>query len=157
MKKLLSLITCFALCVMLVMPVSAAEVKATENVAVEEAVIENEAVAYSTGYFTGQTGKMNSWEGTESAAYTISSGSIPREAVVTKVTLNVPVSSGSSGFYIFVECPDGTYAERYVSRSGQITITDLNGHLAYGKWKISIMSVGQVSTATARMRVDYSY
>ena len=66
MKKLLSLITCFALCVMLVMPVSAAEVKATENVAVEEAVIENEAVAYSTGYFTGQTGKMNSWEGTES-------------------------------------------------------------------------------------------
>ena len=78
-------------------------------------------------------------------------------AEVTKVTLNVTVSSGSSGFYIFVECPDGTYAERYVSRSGQITITDLNGHLAYGKWKISIMSVGQVSTATARMRVDYSY
>ena len=50
MKKLLSLITCFALCVMLVMPVSAAEVKATENVAVEEIAIDNEAVAYSTGY-----------------------------------------------------------------------------------------------------------
>lgn len=155
MKKLLSLITSFALCAMLVMPVSAAEVKAAENVVVEEAAVDNEAVAYAAGYFTGQTGKMNSWEGTESAAYTISSGSISRDAEVTKVTLNVTVSSGSSGFYIFVECPDGTYAERYVSRSGEITITDLNGCLAYGKWKISIMSVGQVATATARMRVDY--
>lgn len=157
MKKLLSLITCFALCAMLVMPVSAAEVKAAENVAVEEVTVDNEAVTYSTGYFSGQTGRMNSWDGTESAAFTISSGSINRNAVVTKVTLNVTVSNGSSGFYIFVECPDGTYAERYVSRSGQIVINDLNGCLAYGQWKISIMTVGQVSTATARMRVDYSY
>ncbi len=157
MKKLLSLITCFALCAMLVISVLVAEVKAAENVVVEEVTVDNEAVAYTTGYFTGQTGRMNSWEGTESAPFTISSGSIPRNAVVTKVTLNVTVSSGSSGFYIFVECPDGTYAERYVSRSGEIVITDLNGCLAYGQWKISIMSVGQVATATARMRVDYSY
>lgn len=157
MKKLLSLITCFALCTMLAMPVSATELKTETNVTDENVIVDSIAATYSTGYFTGQTGKMNSWEGTESAPYTISSGSIPEAAVVKGVTLNVTVSNGSSGFYIFVETPEGDYTDRYVSKSGEIRISDLNGCSAKGKWKISIMSVGQVSTATARMRVDYSY
>ncbi len=157
MKKLLSLITCFALCVMLVMPVSAAEVKATENVAVEEIAIDNEAVAYSTGYFTGQTRKLNSWDGTESVRSPISSGSIPKGAVVKGITLNVTVSSGSSGFYLLVESPQGDVVSTYVSRSGEIKLSEFNGDPASGTWYVSIISVGTVATATARMRVDYSY
>lgn len=157
MKKFLSLITCFALCAMLVMPVSAAEVKATETVSVEDVTIGSRAAAYSTDYFTGQTRKMNSWEGTESVRSPISSGSIPENAVVKGITLNVTVSSGSSGFYLLVESPQGDVVSKYVSRSGEIKITEFNGDPARGTWYVSIISVGTVSTATARMRVDYSY
>lgn len=155
MKKLLSLITCFALCAMLVMPVSAAEIKAADFEAVED--VNGKAATYSTGYFTGQTRKMNSWEGTESVRSPISSGSIPEGAVVKGITLNVTVSSGSSGFYLLVESPQGDVVSTYVSRSGEIKISEFNGDPASGTWYVSIISVGTVATATARMRVDYSY
>ena len=157
MKKLLSLITCFALCAMLVMPVSAAEIKAADFETVEDVDASGKAATYSTNYFTGQTRKMNSWEGTESVRSPISSGSIPEGAVVKGITLNVTVSSGSSGFYLLVESPQGDVVSTYVSRSGEIKISEFNGDPASGTWYVSIISVGTVATATARMRVDYSY
>ena len=153
MKKIFSMLMCFALCAILITPmsVSAAEAAPVSN------DIEIESAAYTTNYFSGQTGRMNSVNGIESAAFNISSGSINSEAKVTKVTLNVTVSNGSSGFYIIVEDPYGNYVEKYVSRSGEIVIYDFNGLYAKGTWKVSIQTVGMVSTATARMRVDYTY
>ena len=153
MKKFFSMLMCFALCALLITPmsVSAAELDSASN------DITLESATYMSNYFTGQTKKMNSLNGMESAASNISSGSINSEAKVTKVTLNVTVSSGSSGFYIIVEDPYGNYAEKYVSRSGEVTFTEFNGLSAKGTWKVSIQTVGMVSTATARMRVDYTY
>lgn len=153
MKKFFSMLMCFALCAMLITPmsVSAAELDSVSN------DVMLESATYTSNYFSGQTKKMNSLNGTESAASSISSGSINSEAKVTKVTLNVTVSSGSSGFYIIVEDPYGNYAEKYVSRSGEVTFDEFNGLYAKGTWKVSIQTVGMVSTATARMRVDYAY
>lgn len=155
MKKIFSMILCFALCAMLVTPmsVSAAELDTTSN----DVVISNDIVTYATSYFSGSTGKMNSLNGLQSGAFNISSGSINENAKVTSVVVNVTVSNGSSGFYLIIEDPNGYYSETYVSKSGEIRISDFNGLPAKGTWKVSIVTVGTVSTATARMTVNYQY
>ena len=155
MKKIFSMILCFALCAMLITPmsVSAAEIDTTSR----DVVVSNDIAAYTTNYFSGSTGRMNSVNGLQSGAFNISSGSINENAKVTGIVVNVTVSSGSSGFYLIIEDHNGYYSETYVSRSGEIRIPDFNGLYAKGTWKISIVTVGTVSTATARMRVNYQY
>lgn len=112
-------------------------------------------------YFSGMTGKMNAVaiaNGGVSAAWNISSGSVPTNASVTGVTLNVIVSSGSSPFYIYVKSPTGSPAtySRYVG-STSITFTEFNGRAPKGTWQVWIETTGTVSTATATMKVNYSY
>ena len=57
MKKFISFITCIAMCMMLVMPVSAAEIKTEDSITMTE---ESEAALYSTNYFRKITPKLNS-------------------------------------------------------------------------------------------------
>jgi len=110
-------------------------------------------------YFSGMTGKMNAVaiaNGGVSAACNISSGSVPANAKVTSVTLNVIVSSGSSPFYIYVKSPLGTIASKYVG-STSVTFTEFNGQNPKGTWQVWIETTGTVSTASATMKVNYSY
>lgn len=156
MKKLLSMFTtCIMLCVMLATPVSAAE---NTSILEKNIITANEEFStYATNYFTGSTGKMNSLNAGQSRIFNASSGSIYGTSSVTKVTLNVTVSSGSSPFYIYVVNPDGYTASKLISRSGSVSFTEFNGTDAHGKWSIYIRSTGTVSTASANLRVEYSY
>lgn len=61
----------------------------------------------ASNYFTGSTGTMNSLFGNPSASRNISSGSIPGNASVSSVKVNVNVSSGSDSFYLYVKHPSG--------------------------------------------------
>lgn len=155
MKKLFSMIMCLALCAVLITPmsVSASEMDTVSS----ETVIGDERALYTSSSFSGSTGTMNSVNGSQSRIFNISSGSINDNAKVTKIVVNVTVSNGSSGFYLIIEDPNGYYTRTYVSRSGEITIHDFDGEYPKGTWKVSIVSVGMVSTASARMRVYYEY
>jgi len=114
----------------------------------------------ATDYFSGMTGKMNALgtaNGGASAAWNISSGSISSiNAKVTNVTLNVTVSSGSSPFYIYVKSPFGSIFNRYVG-STSVTFSEFSGENPKGTWQVWIVTTGTVSTATATMKVNYSY
>lgn len=154
MKKLLSILAIGALLTStLSTPVYASEITLEKNT--NKSITEISAYSYSN-YFSGITGKMNSVNGNQSRIFSISSGSIDKTAKVTNVTVNVTVSSGSDPFYILIESPSGQIVEKQVSKSGEISISDFNNIAAYGTWKVSIISKGLVSTATARMKVNYS-
>lgn len=156
MKKILSMITCMMLCIMLVMPVSAAGMPQTEET--EKTMQDSPSLLASTNYFTGSTVKLNSLNGTSSTISTISSGSVlGTNPKVTSVKLNVTVSSGSAPFYLYVEDPNGNVDYTTVSRSGSVSFSSFNGVRPNGKWKVYIVTKGTVSTATARMTVNYSY
>lgn len=152
-KKIFSLfMVCFMLCSLFVTPVSAAEsVSASDT----------EIAPYATNYFTGSTGTMNTMAGTQSRIFNVSSGSISTNAKVTNVGLNVTVSRGSIPFYLVVKSPSGSYAEKYISASGSITFTEFKDESPKGTWQIYIYNTGSeftdVSTATARMTVNYQY
>lgn len=155
-KKIISLLTvCFMLCTLIVTPVSAAEFVPESDAEVTT------VVPYATNYFTGSTGTMNTMAGTQSKIFNVSSGSTPENALVTNVTLNVTVSRGSIPFYIVVKHPSGFSAERYISASGSITFTEFKDKDPKGTWQIYIYNTGidftDVSTATARMTVNYQY
>lgn len=111
----------------------------------------------ATNWFSGQTGTMNALNGGTSAAWNISSGSISvTNPKVTSVTLNVKKSSGSSPFYVYVKNPQGTIASKLVG-SATPSFSEFNGQDPQGTWQIWIETTGTVSTATATMRVNYSY
>lgn len=156
-KKLISLFSvCFILCSLFATPVSAAEFMPTSETTQVSAI-----APYATNYFSGGTGTMNTMAGSQSKIFNVSSGSVPKEAVVTDVTLNVTVSRGSIPFYIVVKDPAGHSAEKYIRSSGRITFTEFNGKDPKGTWQIYIYNTGagfqDVSTATARMTVNYQY
>ncbi|MFJ7732812.1 hypothetical protein ACIQXF_13050 [Lysinibacillus sp. NPDC097231] len=121
--------------------------------------IDSSLVPYASNYFSGSTGTMNSLNGQESTAFNISSGSVPSNAKVSSVTLNVTVSSGSAPFYLQVKHPNGDIAQEYITGSGSksVTLPQFNDTDPTGTWKVSIISTGVVSTATARMTVNYTY
>ncbi|MFJ7731220.1 hypothetical protein ACIQXF_04925 [Lysinibacillus sp. NPDC097231] len=114
---------------------------------------------YASNYFSGSTGTMNSLSGKESTVFDISSGSIVDNAKVSSVTLNVNVSSGSEAFYLNVKHPDGSVVQHNITGTGSksVTLTQFNDKNPKGTWKVSITSTGTVSTATARMTVNYTY
>jgi hypothetical protein len=112
----------------------------------------------ATNYFTGQTGVMNALNGGTSAAWNISSGSVTGDTPqVTSVTLYVTKSTGSSPFYIYVRNPSGTTTAGSYVGSTSLTLTNFNGQNPQGTWQVWIETTGTVSTATASMRVNYSY
>lgn len=156
-KKIFSLLTmCLLLCSLLVTPVSAVQAAETTSNEASKGISR-----YSTNYFSGITGTMNTMAGTQSKIFNVSSGSVSTNAKVTTVELNVTVSRGSIPFYIVVKCPSGKYVEKYVSASGKITLTDFKDVSPKGTWQIYIYNMGSaftdVSTATARMTVNYQY
>ncbi|WP_152657913.1 hypothetical protein [Oceanobacillus sp. CFH 90083] len=114
---------------------------------------------FATNYFSGSTGTMNSLYGNESTLFNISSGTTPSLAKVSGVTLNVNVSSGSAPFYLNVKHPDGSVVQHYITGTGNksVTFDQFNHTDPYGTWKVSITTTGIVSTATARMTVNYTY
>lgn len=154
MKKLLSILAMGALLTSsLSAPVYASQTTLEKNASKSTYAVSK--YSYSN-YFSGITGKMNSASGKQSRIFNISSGSIDKTAKVSNVTVNVTVSYGSDPFYILIESPSGQIVEKQVSKSGEISISDFNNIAAYGTWKISIISKGLVSTATARMKVNYN-
>lgn len=73
MKKIISFITCIAMCMMLVIPVSASEIGSEE----ESVIIIPETSVYAyNNYFRKITPKLNSVFGNPSDAAKLSSGSI---------------------------------------------------------------------------------
>ncbi len=156
MKKLISFITSIAMCMMFVMPVSAAEItpKGETVIATEE----SDSSVYATNYFRKITKKLNSAFGNPSEIATLSSGSVTgSDPQITSVTLYSRVSSGSDPFYLYVVDPNGYLDYFLVSSSGTITTNDFNGLDLTGEWKIWIETAGDVSTATITLTVNYKY
>ncbi len=150
MKKLMSIITCMTLCVMMAMPVSAAEVMSKEN------VIEKEEVSATSGSncFSRTLSKLNLINGTAS----FSSGSLSGNGqVVTSISLYVRVPSGSFPFILNLQAPDGTTCSVAITESGTIILDDFNGCSPSGSWKIWFEPQGTVSTATITVKVCYDY
>ena len=98
---------------------------------------------------------------TQSQHDPISSGSVPDRAGVTDVEVRVTVSRGSIPFYLTVVSPEGKYASRYVSGSTTLSFDEFDTLDPEGTWYIYICNDGElftdVSTASARMTVTYSY
>lgn len=156
MKKLIYFITCIAMCMMLVMPVSAAEIAPKD----ETVTMTDESVAsvYSTNYFRKITSKLNSVYGNPSTVATLSSGSVTgANPSITSVTVYSRVSTGSDPFYVFVEDPYGNWDYDIVSASGTSTFSSFNGYDPSGSWKVWIVTMGDVSTATLTLTVNYHY
>jgi hypothetical protein len=155
MKKKISLfVTTILLFVMMVMPVSAAElpiVSSDSDISV--------AATTGTNYFSKITTKLNSLNGSSSNISTLSSGTCSGTTQsITSVTAYARVSSGSSSFKLYVVSPDGTAS--YVSAgtsSSTYTFTSFNGKDPDGTWKVYIVSNGVVSTATVTLKVNYNY
>ena len=79
----------------------------------------------ASNYFTGSTSTMNSLFGNPSASWNISSGSVPGNASVSSVKVNVNVSPGSDSFYLYVKHPSGYSATRLVG-STSLSFTEFN-------------------------------
>lgn len=111
----------------------------------------------TTGYSSGSTKVMNSLNGLESAQSPITVSAYKDTATATTVDVNVTVSSGSNSFYVIVQAPNGVKKEKLITSSTKITLSDFSGYNANGKWYVSIRTTGTVSTATATLKVNYSY
>ena len=129
MKKLFSFITCIAMCMMLVMPVSAAEIAPEEEIVTMTQEAGASVYTYNN-YFRKITPKLN-------GEFTVSTGSDP--------------------FYVYVEDPKGNVGVAAVSSSGTITTDAFNGLNPAGDWYVWIVTAGDVSTATITLTVNYSY
>lgn len=153
MRKVMSIIICLAFCVMMAMPVSAAEEMPIEN------VIEKEEVhkTLSSNYFNKAFPELSSTSGNASKVVTITSGSISEGAQVTSISIYVRVSLGSSPLILYIQAPDGTIYSFVITKNGTITINDFNGFDPSGTWKIWIETQGTVSTISGTFKVNYSY
>lgn len=156
-KKLLALV---AVCAMM-FTMSTTALAAAPDDAAQEVQVQESVVARASNYFTGGTGTLNTMAGNPSKLDPVSSGSVPDNSSVTNVEVHVSVSRGSMPFYLVVVSPDGYQAERYVSATTTLNFDEFNGKDPYGKWFIYIYNMGSafvdVSTATARMTVQYNY
>lgn len=72
------------------------------------------------------------------------------------VKVNATVSLGSDSFHLYVKHPSGVTAYRLVGNTLP-SFTECNGLHPDGTWQIYIVTTGNVSTATARMTVNYTY
>lgn len=108
--------------------------------------------------FSGSTGTMNSLFGGESTHWTVTSPSFTYiDAVTSTVTVDVTVSGGSDPFYLYVQSPDNSIYYKAVAGSTTLTFPEFSGEDPEGKWQVYIKTAGDVSTATARLVVNYTY
>ena len=157
-RKILSaVLACLMLCGMMAPAALAAEAAPAPDEVVSA------AAPRASNWFSGGTGTLNTMGGKPSKYDPVSSGSVPAGALVTNVEVSVTVSRGSIPFYLVVVAPSGEKAERYISASGRVEFdefskVDINPK---GTWTIYIYNTGvsftDVSTASARMTVTYSY
>lgn len=156
MKKLTTFITCIAMCLCLVMPVSAAELQ-TETSNTSQAVEIVTALSGST-YFSGITTKLNSLYGANASANISSGTCLGNSQSITSVTVYSRVSSGSSGYTLTVKAPSGTTQTITCGTSSTTyTFNGFNGEDPDGRWTVTISSNGTVSTVTCTLKVYYTY
>lgn len=113
-----------------------------------------EAETRASSYISGSASVMNSLNGYQSGPKSITASVYSQNAYVT---MNVNVSTGSSSFYLILEAPDGRVATKLIRSSGSVTFSEFNGMHPSGKWYVSIMTTGTVSTASASVRINYNY
>lgn len=120
-----------------------------------------QAFAAGTGYFTGQTGIMNSLYGSPSGRVSITSPILPSGSIVTGCTISFRVSAGSDPCYVYILSPDRTTIALGPYGAGTYTnvpISGFNGERAQGVWYIWVQTLGTVSTVTVTsFRVNYWY
>ena len=152
-NKVISTATAFVMLASIsAMPVYAMDAT-TDNIA----TLTSNSEAYASNYFSRSTGTMNSVQGSQSKVFNISSGSISPYSETSGVKLDVRVSNGSSPFYIVVEAPNGDTVKTKVTRSGSITLDEFNNGSPKGTWNVYITGSSYVSTATAKLTVNYTY
>ena len=153
MKRKISLLVVLTLlCTLFVMPVSAAEVP---NYVEDEIAV---AATTGTNYFSKTTTKLNSLNGLEASSL-LSSGSCSGDTRdITSVTVNCRVSSGSSRYILKVTSPEGTVATKLCGTSSTTySFSEFNNQDPNGKWKVSIITQGTVTTVIGTLKVNYSY
>lgn len=149
MKKLMPIITSVVLCVMMAMPVSAAEVMPKEN------VLEKEEVSATTGssYYISRTIRLNSTSGSESAHASISTGSVIGN--ISSIIFNV--RAGGNPFKLYLQAPDGTLFWITMDSTGDIGVDNSNGKDLSGIWTIWIETLGTASSATISAKIYYDF
>lgn len=149
MKKLMPIITSVVLCVMMAMPVSAAEVMSKEN------VLEKEEVSATTGssYYISRTIRLNSTSGSESAHASISTGSVIGN--ISSIIFNV--RAGGNPFKLYLQAPDGTLFWITMDSTGDIGVDNSNGKDLSGTWTIWIETLGTASSATISAKIYYDF
>lgn len=149
MKKLMPIITSVVLCVMMAMPVSAAEVMPKEN------VLEKEEVSATTGssYYISRTIRLNSTSGSESAHASISTGSVIGN--ISSIIFNV--RAGGNPFKLYLQAPDGTLFWITMDSTGDIGVDNSNGKDLSGTWTIWIETLGTASSATISAKIYYDF
>lgn len=149
MKKIFSIILCVSLCILCVLPVSAAEVMSKENVLEKEEL----SATLSPNYFSRTLSRLALMNGTA----TFSSGSISGSAQVSLISLQVRLSSGSSPIIIYMQAPDGTIYSFRITTSGTITSNQFNGCDPLGDWKIWVEPNETIPSITVKIYYDYIY
>ncbi len=150
MKKIFSIILCMSLCMLCVLPVSAAEVLPKEDVKEREEI----NATSDLNYVSKVLPKLNSINGIASNCVTVSTGSVSGNIQMTSISFYVRVSGDP--FILYVQAPDGTMYSFVIAKSGTVTIDDLNGCSPSGTWKIWIETLGTASTATITVKMNYS-
>ena len=149
MKKVLSIILCMGLCMLCVLPVSAAEALPKED------VIEKEETNATSGsnYFRSQTIRLNSAGGNTSSKVKISTGSV----IGNISSIILIVRAGGDPFKLYLQSPDGTLFWIVMDATGEIGVDKFNGQNLSGSWMLWIETLGTASTATISMRINYDY
>ena len=156
MKKLTTFITCIAMCLCFVMPVSAAELQT--NTSVTPQTVETVSALSGSTYFSGITPKLNSLYGANASANISSGTCLGNTQNITSVTVYSRVSSGSSRYTMTVKSPSGTSQTISCGTSSTTyTFNGFNGEDSDGTWTITISSNGTVSTVTCTLKVYYTY
>lgn len=151
-RKLSLFVVLTLLCTMFAMPVSAAGVS---DYAGDEITV---AATTGTNYFSKTTTKLNSLNGLEASSLLSSGSCSGNTRDITSVTVNCRVSSGSSRYILKVTSPEGIVATKSCGTSSTTyTFTEFNNQDPNGKWTVSIITQGIVSTVTGTLKVNYSY
>lgn len=151
MKKILSIFMCMNLCIMLAIPVSAAEVLSKENVIEKEEI----STTSSSDYYSKALPILSSTNGTASKVVTISVDSMSDSMQVTSISLYIRL--GGSPCMLYIQAPYETIYTFNLTKGGNITVDDFNGCDPSGNWKIWIETQGTASTVSGTIKVYYGY
>jgi len=157
-EKIDNFITCIAMCLCLVMPVSAAEQPPIDGNIANYETNNVQSMTAGSSYFSKITPLLNSLTG-RTATATLSSGScIGNNESITNTTVYCRVSNGSSPYTLTVVAPSGTSQSISCGTSSTTyTFTGFNGEDPNGTWTIYVTTRGTVTTVTATLKVYYTY